>query len=40
MPNLEEVCVWTLPFPGPPPDNLNVNTTGSPNIYFTMDCSQ
>jgi len=40
MPTLEEVCVWTLPFPGPSPYNVNVDTTGSPNVYFTLECSQ
>ena len=42
MPTLTEVCVWELPFP---PEGVNVffpdvDTTGSPNIYFTMDCTQ
>jgi len=37
MPSLQEVCVWTLPFP---PEYLGVDTTGSPNVFFTMDCSK
>ncbi len=36
MPTLSEVCVWTTPFP---PEGVIVNTTGSPNIIFTSDCS-
>jgi hypothetical protein len=35
MPDLWEVCVWTKPFP---PGGLFTDTTGSPNIYFTMEC--
>lgn len=35
MPSLEEVCVWTLPFP---PDGVGVNMEGSPNVYFTTNC--
>lgn len=35
MPMLNEVCVWTLPFP---PGGVNVDTTGSPNVEF-QDCS-
>ena len=37
MPSLQEVCVWTLPFP---PEGLNITTTGSPNVYFTTECSK
>lgn len=37
MPSLQEVCVWTLPFP---PEGLNITTSGSPNVYFTTDCIQ
>ena len=37
MPSLQEVCVWTLPFP---PEGLNISTTGSPNVYFTTECSK
>ena len=35
MPSLQEVCVWTMPFP---PEGLSVSTQGSPNAYFTTDC--
>jgi Leucine-rich repeat (LRR) protein len=35
MPSLYEVCVWITPFP---PNGLNINTFGSPNVYFTTDC--
>jgi Leucine-rich repeat (LRR) protein len=38
MPSLQEVCVWTLPFP-PTDREICVNTLGSPNIFFTTDCS-
>jgi len=37
MPTLREVCVWTTPFP---PSGLEINITGSPNVYFTTDCSE
>ena len=37
MPTLFEVCVWTMPFP---PTGVLVDTTGSPNVYFTTDCSK
>ena len=37
MPTLEEVCVWELPFP---PDGVPVDTMGSPNVYFTTECSK
>lgn len=36
MPSLFKVCVWEMPFP---PDGVVVDTTGSPNVYFTTDCS-
>ena len=36
IPSLYEVCVWEMPFP---PAGVNVDTTGSPNVYFTTDCS-
>jgi hypothetical protein len=36
MPNLCEVCVWELPFP---PADKYVDTTGSPNIVFTTNCT-
>jgi len=34
---LEKVCVWTMPFP---PEEIKVCTDGSPNVYFTTDCSK
>jgi Leucine-rich repeat (LRR) protein len=37
MPSLNKVCVWTMPFP---PTGVTVDTTGSPNVYFTTDCSK
>jgi len=37
MPSLYQVCVWEMPFP---PEDFVVDTTGSPNIYFTTDCSK
>ena len=37
MPLLTKVCVWQIPFP---PTGIVVNTTGSPNVYFTTDCSK
>jgi len=36
MPTLEEVCVWTMPFP---PEGFKLCADGSPNTYFTTDCS-
>jgi hypothetical protein len=36
MPTLGEVCVWDLPFP---PESLEVNAEGSPNVYYTTECS-
>jgi len=36
MPSLYEVCVWVLPFP---PDGFYMDTTGSPNVNFTTECS-
>ena len=36
MPSLYEVCVWEMPFP---PTGVEVDTTGSPNVYFTTDCN-
>ena len=36
MPTLYEVCVWELPFP---PFEVDVSTSDSPNINFTMDCN-
>jgi hypothetical protein len=37
MPSLSKVCVWTMPFP---PTGVTVDTTDSPNVYFTMDCGK
>jgi hypothetical protein len=36
MPSLHEVCVWITPFPSA---FVDVDTTGSPNVYFTTECS-
>jgi len=43
MPTLTQVCVWELPFPPLRPGNVprpQVDTTGSPNVYFTTECSE
>jgi Leucine-rich repeat (LRR) protein len=37
MPTLNEVCVWTMPFP---PEGVAVITDSSPNVYFTTECSE
>lgn len=37
IPSLYQVCVWEMPFP---PAGVSVDTTNSPNVYFTMDCSK
>ena len=37
MPALGRVCVWTMPFP---PEGVTIDTTGSPNVFFTTDCSK
>ena len=37
MLTLYQVCVWEMPFP---PAGVEVDTTNSPNVYFTMDCSK
>ena len=37
MPSLNEVCVWTTPFP--PSVRIYVYSSNSPNAYFTTDCS-
>ena len=34
MPSLTKVCVWEVPFP------VEAYITGSPNIYYTTDCSK
>jgi hypothetical protein len=36
MPTLYRVCVWEMPFP---PVGVTLNITGSPNIYFTTECT-
>ena len=36
MPMLNEVCVWTKPFP---PEQVTIDTTGSPNVLFTVNCT-
>jgi hypothetical protein len=35
IPTLDTVCVWKMPFL---PADTNVNTTESPNVYFSADC--
>jgi hypothetical protein len=37
MPTLHEVCVWSIPFPS---EGLNVIKVGSPNVFFTTQCSE
>ena len=37
MSTLQEVCVWTMPFP---PAGVEIETTGSSNINFTTVCSK
>jgi Leucine-rich repeat (LRR) protein len=37
MTSLYKVCVWEMPFP---PAGVEVYMDGSPNIYFTTDCSK
>jgi hypothetical protein len=36
MPTLNKICVWEMPFP---PQEVEIYTEGSPNIYFTLDCN-
>ena len=36
MPSLIEVCVLEIPFPIA---DVELDTTGSPNVYFTTECS-
>jgi len=36
MRSLTEVCVWTTPFP---PPGMEINISGSPNLYFTENCT-
>jgi len=37
IPSLYKVCVWVVPFP--PLIIFELNTTNSPNVYFTTDCA-
>ncbi len=37
MPTLFQVCVWVIPFP---PAGVSCDTTGSPSVYFTTECSK
>jgi hypothetical protein len=37
MPDLYTVCVWMMPFP---PTGVTVDTTFSPNVFFTTNCSK
>jgi hypothetical protein len=37
IPTLYEVCVWTMPFP---PEGFKLCMDGSPNVYFTTECSK
>jgi hypothetical protein len=37
MPSLGQVCVWTMPFP---PEGVTIDTTNSPNVYFTTECGK
>jgi len=39
MPSLYAVCVWTTPFP-PKGSYISIMSEGSPNVYFTTDCSK
>jgi len=34
---LYKVCVWEMPFP---PTGVAILMEGSPNVYFTTDCSK
>lgn len=36
MPTLNQICVWEMPFP---PPGVEIHTTGSPNVSFTLDCN-
>ena len=36
MASIGKVCVWEMPFP---PTGAEVDTTNSPNVYFTTDCN-
>jgi len=36
MPSLYKVCIWEMPFPA---SIVSLDTTNSPNVYFTTDCA-
>jgi len=36
MRSLTEVCVWTTPFP---PSGMEINISGSPDLFFTENCT-
>ena len=36
IPDLSQVCVWEMPFP---PENVYVDTSGSPKTFYTTDCT-
>lgn len=36
MPSLNKICVWEMPFP---PAGVEIYTSGSPNLYYTLDCN-
>lgn len=38
IPPLNEVCVWYDP--SSPPLTFEIDTTGSPNVFFTTECRQ
>jgi hypothetical protein len=45
MPTLSKVCVWVMPFPPSSPLSddcykLVIYSEGSPNVYFTTECSE
>jgi len=35
IPELHEVCVWTMPFPAM---GVKIDTSESPNVYYTTEC--
>ena len=35
MPSLNKLCVSAVPFP---PEIIHIDTTGSPNIFYSTDC--
>ncbi len=42
MTNLTQVCVWIMPFPPEdvfPELEIEIDMNGSPNVYFTTECS-